>query len=76
MPKFDSPVVIPPIPLRRNRFLKWAAVLGIWIALGLIYAGPIYLEVRSEGMDHSAARVFGWGVLTWSVWALLTPAIV
>ena len=76
MQKFDSPTVIPPLPLRRNRFLKWAAVLGIWIALGLIYAGPIYLEVRAEGMDHSAARVFGWGVLTWSVWALLTPVIV
>ena len=76
MPNFDSPTVTPPIPLRRNRFLKWAAVLGIWVALGLIYAGPIYLEVRAEGMNHPAARVFGWGVLTWSVWALLTPAIV
>jgi hypothetical protein len=72
----DSPTFTPPIPLRRNRFLKWAAVLGIWIVLGVIYAGPIYLEVRAEGMNHSAARIFGWGILTWSVWALLTPAIV
>ncbi|HET6670523.1 MAG TPA: histidine kinase [Pyrinomonadaceae bacterium] len=72
----DSPTFIPPIPLRRNRFWKWAAVLGIWIVLGVIYAGPIYLEVRAEGMNHSAARIFGWGILTWSVWALLTPAIV
>ena len=76
MPNLDSPTFTPPIPLRHNRFLKWLAVLGIWIALGLIYAGPIYLEVRSEGMNHSAARVFSWGILTWSVWALLTPAIV
>jgi two-component system LytT family sensor kinase len=76
MPNLDSPTFTPPIPLRRNRFLKWVVVLGIWIALGLIYAGPIYLEVRSEGMNHSAARIFGWGILTWSVWALLTPAIV
>jgi two-component sensor histidine kinase len=51
-------------------------VLGVWIALGVIYAGPIYLEVRAEGMNHSAVRIFGWGILTWSVWALLTPAIV
>lgn len=72
----DSPTFTPPIPLRRNRYLKWVAVLGIWIVLGLIYAGPIYLEVRSEGMTHSATRIFGWGILTWSVWALLTPAIV
>ena len=72
----DSPTFTPPIPLRRNRYLKWGAVLGIWIVLGLIYAGPIYLEVRAEGMNHSATRIFGWGILTWSVWALLTPAIV
>ena len=72
----DSPTFTPPIPLSRNRFLKWFAVLGIWITLGLIYAGPIYLEVRAEGMNHSAARIFGWGILTWSVWALLTPVIV
>jgi two-component system LytT family sensor kinase len=72
----DPPKFSPPIPLSHNRLLKWAAVLCIWIALGLIYAGPIYLEVRAEGMNHSAARIFSWGVLTWSVWALLTPAIV
>ena len=72
----DSPTFTPPIRLRRNRYLKWVAVLGIWIVLGLIYAGPIYLEVRAEGMNHSATRIFGWGILTWSVWALLTPAIV
>lgn len=72
----DSPIFTPPIPLRRNPFLKWAAVLGIWIALGLIYTGPLYIEVRSEGMNHSAVRIFTWGILTWCVWALLTPAIV
>ena len=72
----DPPTFTHPIRLRRNRYLQWVAVLGIWIVLGLIYAGPIYLEVRAEGMNHSAARIFGWGILTWSVWALLTPAIV
>jgi two-component system, LytTR family, sensor kinase len=44
--------------------------------LGLIYAGPIYYEVRSEGMSHAAWRIFTWGVLTWLAWAPLTPAIV
>ena len=44
--------------------------------LGVIYAGPIYFEVRSAGMDHAAWRVFSWGILTWLAWAPLTPAIV
>lgn len=44
--------------------------------LGVIYAGPIYLEVRAEGMDHAASRVFSWGILTWCAWAPLTPVMV
>src|SRR5688572_1274117 len=55
---------------------KWLAIVGIWALLGVIYAGPIYYEVRSEGMDHAAWRVFSWGILTWLAWAPLTPVIV
>jgi two-component system, LytTR family, sensor kinase len=44
--------------------------------LGLIYAGPIYFEVRAERMGHAAWRIFGWGVLMWLAWAPLTPVIV
>jgi two-component system, LytTR family, sensor kinase len=55
---------------------KWPAIVGIWALLGVIYAAPIYYEVRSEGMDHAAWRVFSWGILTWLAWAPLTPAIV
>ena len=55
---------------------KWAAIVAVWAMLGVIYAGPIYYEVRSEGMDHAAWRVFSWGILTWLAWAPLTPAIV
>jgi two-component system LytT family sensor kinase len=62
--------------LSKYPWRKWLAILGIWALLGLIYAGPIYLEVRYEGMDHSALRVFSWAILSWSVWALLTPAMV
>ena len=56
--------------------VKWIAIVAIWAMLGVIYAGPIYLEVRSEGMSHAAWRVFSWGILTWLAWAPLTPAIV
>ena len=55
---------------------KWVAIVGVWAMLGVIYAGPIYYEVRSEGMDHAAWRVFSWGILTWLAWAPLTPVIV
>jgi hypothetical protein len=55
---------------------KWAAIVAVWTMLGVIYAGPIYFEVRAEGMEHAAWRVFSWGILTWLAWAPLTPVIV
>lgn len=79
MQSFESPTYIdqkPPGKLARIWWLKWATVLGVWAVLGIIYAGPIYLEVRSEGMDHAASRVFSWGILTWCAWAPLTPVVV
>ncbi len=55
---------------------KWAAIVAVWAMLGVIYAGPIYFEVRAEGMGHAAWRIFSWGILTWLAWAPLTPAII
>jgi two-component system, LytTR family, sensor kinase len=62
--------------LVRKPWLIWLAVIGVWVLLGVLYAGPVYLEVRSEGMGHNALRVFSWGILTWLVWAALTPFII
>jgi len=79
MQSLDSPTYIyqtQPGLLARSRYLLWAAILGVWVVLGLIYAAPIYLEVRQEGMNHAATRIFSWGVLTWAAWAPLTPIIV
>jgi len=67
---------IPPGTLRRNRLLMWSLTLAVWVMLGVIYAGPIYLEVRAEGMAHNAGKIFTWGILTWCAWAPLTPAMV
>jgi two-component system, LytTR family, sensor kinase len=61
---------------RLTSSLRWILILGIWILLGLIYAGPIYLEVQAEKMNHSAWKIFSWGVLTWCAWAPLTPAMI
>lgn len=65
--------------LHREEFklrTKWAAIIAAWAMLGVIYAGPIYLEVRAEKMGHAAWRVFSWGILMWLAWAPLTPAII
>ena len=59
-----------------NSARQWAVIVAVWAMLGVIYAGPIYFEVRAEGMDHAAWRIFSWGILTWLAWAPLTPAIV
>jgi two-component system LytT family sensor kinase len=56
--------------------LKWIAIVAVWAMLGVIYAGPIYLEVRAEQMGHTAWRIFSWGILTWLAWAPLTPAMI
>jgi len=55
---------------------KWVAIVAVWAALGVIYAGPIYFEVRAEGHGHMAWRIFSWGILTWLAWAPLTAVIV
>ena len=55
---------------------KWAAIVAVWAMLGVIYAGPVYFEVRAEGMGHAAWRIFSWGILTWLAWAPLTAVIV
>jgi hypothetical protein len=44
--------------------------------LGVIYAGPTYIEVRAENMGHAAWRIFAWGILRWVAWAPLTPLMV
>ena len=55
---------------------RWAAIIAVWVVLGLIWVTPIYLETHLENMGHSPLRMFSWGVLMWLVWAPLTPAMV
>jgi two-component sensor histidine kinase len=78
MQDLNSPTYVYEAPAnsRRNSVLVWLSVVGFWILLGIIYAGPVYLEVRSEGMKQPALRVFSWGILTWLLWAALTPFVV
>ncbi len=78
MQSFDSTYIYqkqPETPAR-SWWLRWVTVLGVWVVLGIIYAGPIYMEVRTSGMKHAASRIFSWGILTWCAWAPLTPVMV
>ena len=59
-----------------SRGMKWAAIVAVWALLGVIYAGPIYLETHFEKMGHSPLRIFSWGILSWLAWAPLTPVMV
>ena len=56
--------------------MKWLAIVAVWALLGVLYAAPIYFEVRAEQHGHTAWRVFSWGILTWLAWAPLTPVII
>jgi len=78
MQNFESPIYTYERPsglLQRNPALKWLVIVALWAFFGLVYAAPIYLEVRAEGMAHAASRVFTWGILLWVAWAPLTPAM-
>jgi len=56
--------------------MRWLAIVAVWVVLGVIYAAPIYVEMRAEQHGHLAWRLFTWGVLTWLAWAPLTPAMI
>lgn len=62
--------------MANNSVKKWVAIVAAWAAFGVIYAGPIYFEMRAEGHGHEAWRIFSWGILMWLAWAPLTPAMV
>lgn len=56
--------------------MKWLVIVAVWALLGVLYAAPIYFEVRAEQHGHTAWRIFSWGMLTWLAWAPLTPAMI
>jgi two-component sensor histidine kinase len=65
----------PLLPQRGTKLTKGLGIVAVWAVLGLLYAGPIYLELRAAGHGHRAWRIFSWGILIWLAWAPLTPAM-
>ena len=50
----------------------WLATCGV-ILIALTVSAQIYLSMLDHG--HSFARIAAWQVLSWSVWAAATPAV-
>ncbi len=63
-------------PQQSRRAATWLAIISVWALLGMIYAGPFYLEARAEKMGHAAWRIFSWGILMWLAWAPLMPFMI
>ena len=57
----------------RTYLKTWLIVVAVWAILGVIWAGPIYFEMKPMG--HTAWRIFTFGILTWLAWAPLTPVV-
>lgn len=68
-PSADRPEPLP------GRWMKWAAVLGIWTFFVILNGSQLYLGMRAEGMQHDLWRVFAMQAVNWYGWALLTPLI-
>jgi anti-sigma regulatory factor (Ser/Thr protein kinase) len=65
------------VPFVANDSVKKAlAIVAVWAALGVLYASPIYFEMRAAEHGHAAWRIFSWGILIWLSWAPLTPIMV
>jgi hypothetical protein len=61
------------VPFVANDSVKKAlAIVAVWAALGVLYASPIYFEMRAAEHGHAAWRIFSWGILIWLSWAPLT----
>ena len=63
-------------PQQSRRAATWLAIIAVWALLGMIYAGPFYIESRAEEMGHAAWRIFTWGMLMWLAWAPLMPFMI
>jgi two-component system LytT family sensor kinase len=58
-----------------RRRLRWLFIVGFWIFFGAINGSQLYIGIRSEGTNAPLGQVFGWQMLGWLPWALLTPIV-
>lgn len=63
------------LPLTWSRWSRLALIVGVWTTIGLLYAGPILVEIDAEGPGLSAKRILLYQLLYWNLWTFLTPLV-
>jgi two-component system LytT family sensor kinase len=67
-------VPLPPIA-RKVTPLEWAIVLGGWLLLAVLSAGPLQKQLAERGASIPLQDIRIAQVIDWAVWAVLLPAI-
>lgn len=66
-----------PLPALRGTVtpIEWGAVLGAWLLLALLSAGPLSKELAGRGVPVDEGTIRVAQALDWSLWAVMLPAI-
>lgn len=75
MPSSSLTAARSPLPLTWPRWSRLALIFGVWTSIGLLYAGPILVEIDAEGQGLSAKRILLYQLLYWNLWTFLTPLV-
>jgi signal transduction histidine kinase len=61
--------------LFNRRWVKWAAIFGIWTVFGFFFASQLALQNRLSENPIEFWRILTWQLFSGYVWFLLTPLI-
>jgi two-component sensor histidine kinase len=59
-------------PIMKNRWLRWAGALALWTAVGLLFAGQLYLSRSKSDTPVSWTFAVGRALADWYVFAVLS----
>ncbi|TGX52875.1 sensor histidine kinase [Sphingomonas gei] len=62
--------------MTRQTLLRFAAVWAIWLTVALVTSGQAYVAGLTAGTPLAWRTAFGNGIVWYSAWAVLTPAVV
>lgn len=61
--------------IAKNRWLKWAIIVGFWMFFGILNGTQLFVGVRLEGFPISFWRAFGTDFLGWLIWIPATAIV-
>jgi two-component system, LytTR family, sensor kinase len=59
----------------KRRWLRRAALFGLWTVLGLFFATKTYYLQYSSGLNSSWFKAIWWNLMEWYGWGALSPLI-